>query len=69
MAAAKTLGRTIVVVTNDIANDSALSVARGGFYAVGPQRPYDQGGSEAKSAALALLGHTVPPYISVRPCG
>ncbi|RUY59409.1 sugar ABC transporter substrate-binding protein [Mesorhizobium sp. M7A.F.Ca.CA.001.09.2.1] len=65
MAAAKTLGRDIVVTTNDIAADSALNVARGEFLAVGAQRPYDQGVAEAKAAALALLGHDVPPYISV----
>ncbi|MEV8641692.1 substrate-binding domain-containing protein [Mesorhizobium ciceri] len=65
VAAAKTLGRDIVVTTNDIAADSALNVARGEFLAVGAQRPYDQGVAEAKAAALALLGHNVPPYISV----
>jgi ribose transport system substrate-binding protein len=65
VSAAKTLGRSIVVTTNDIAEDSALYVARGDFYAVGAQRPFDQGVSEAKSAALALLGKPVPPYISV----
>ncbi|WP_164753037.1 substrate-binding domain-containing protein [Mesorhizobium sp. M7A.F.Ca.CA.001.05.1.1] len=65
MAAAKTLGRDIVVTTNDIAADSALNVARGEFLAVGAQRPYDQGVAEAKAAALAWLGHDVPPYISV----
>ena len=65
VAAARTLGRNIVVTTNDIADDSALYVARGEFYAVGAQRPYDQGVAEAKSAALALLGHKVPPFIAV----
>jgi ribose transport system substrate-binding protein len=65
VAAAKTLGRKIVITTNDIAADSALNVARGEFLAVGAQRPYDQGVAEAKSAALALLGKEVPPYISV----
>lgn len=65
VAAAKTLGRHIIVVTNDLAADSALNVARGEFLAVGAQRPYDQGVAEAKSAAYALLGMEVPPYISV----
>jgi ribose transport system substrate-binding protein len=65
VAAAKTLGRKITVTTNDIAPDSALFVARGDFYAVGSQRPYDQGVAEAKSAATALLGEPVPPYIEV----
>ena len=65
VAAAKALGRKIIIVTNDIADDSALYVARGDFFAVGAQRPYDQGVSEAKSAALALIGEKVPPYLSV----
>lgn len=65
VAAAKTLGRKIVVTTNDLAADSALNVARGEFLAVGAQRPYDQGVAEANSAAYALLGMEVPPYISV----
>jgi len=65
VAAAKTLGRKVIVTTNDIAADSAVYVARGDFTAVGSQRPYDQGVSEAKSAAYALLGMDVPPYISI----
>lgn len=65
VAAAKALNRKIVVVTNDIAEDSALYVARGDFLAVGAQQPYDQGVSEAKSAAFALLGEKVPPYLEV----
>jgi ribose transport system substrate-binding protein len=65
VAAAKTLGRKIVVTTNDLAADSALNVARGEFLAVGAQRPYDQGVAEANSAAYALLGLDVPPYISI----
>lgn len=65
IAAAKTLGRNLIVVTNDLAADSALNVARGEFLAVGAQRPYDQGVAEANSAAYALLGLEVPPYISV----
>jgi ribose transport system substrate-binding protein len=65
VAAAKTLGRQITVTTNDLAPDSALFVARGQFLAIGSQRPYDQGVAEAKSAATALLGEPVPPYIEV----
>lgn len=65
VAAAKTLGRSIVVTTNDLAQDSALNVARGDFLAVGAQRPYDQGVAEAKAAALGLLGKAVPPYVEV----
>jgi ribose transport system substrate-binding protein len=65
VAAAKTLGRSIIVTTNDLAQDSALNVARGDFLAVGAQRPYDQGVAEAKAAALGLLGKSVPPYVEV----
>ena len=65
VAAAKTLGRKIIVTTNDLAQDSALNVARGDFLAVGAQRPYDQGVTEAKAAAVGLLGKPVPPYIEV----
>ncbi|MBW4021661.1 MAG: substrate-binding domain-containing protein [Proteobacteria bacterium] len=65
VAAAETLGRKVTVTTNDLAPDSALYVARGQFLAVGSQRPFDQGVAEAKSAATALLGEKVPPYIEV----
>jgi ribose transport system substrate-binding protein len=65
VAAAKALGRKIVVTTNDLAADSAINVARGEILAIGAQRPYDQGVAEAKSAAYALLGKEVPPYIEV----
>jgi ribose transport system substrate-binding protein len=65
VAAAKTLGRDLIVTTNDIAQDSALNVARGEILAIGAQQPYDQGVAEAKAAAYALLGKYVPPYISV----
>ena len=64
-AAAKTLGRTVTVTTNDLAPDSALYVARGDFLAVGAQRPYDQGVAEATSAALSLAGANAPPYVEV----
>lgn len=65
VAAAKTLGRDLIVTTNDLAQDSALNVARGEILAIGAQQPYDQGVAEAKAAAYALLGKEVPPYISV----
>jgi ribose transport system substrate-binding protein len=65
VAASKALGRNIVVTTNDLALDGAVSIARDEFYAIGAQRPYDQGVAEAESAAYALLGKEVPPYISV----
>ena len=65
LAAAKALGREIIITTNDLAQDSALNVARGEFLAIGSQRPYDQGVAEARAAMYDALGKTVPPYISI----
>ena len=63
--AAKTLGRDVLVATVDLGEDSAIAVANGEIYAIGAQRPYLQGMTEAKAAAAALLGKDVPPYLSV----
>jgi ribose transport system substrate-binding protein len=63
--AAKTLGRDVLVSTVDLGADSAVNVARGELYAIGAQRPYLQGLTEARAAAAALIGKEVPPYISV----
>ena len=63
--AAKTLGRELLVATVDLGEDSAVAVANGDIYAIGAQRPYNQGLAEAKAAAAGLLGKEVPPYISV----
>jgi ribose transport system substrate-binding protein len=69
VAAAKTLGRDLIITTNDLAADSAVNVARGEFLAVGAQQPYDQGVAEAKVAALALLGKEAPPMSRCRRFG
>jgi ribose transport system substrate-binding protein len=63
--AAKTLGRDVLVSTVDLGEDSAVAVANGEIYAIGAQRPFLQGKTEAKAAAAALLGKEVPPYLSV----
>ena len=63
--AAKTLGRDVLVATVDLGEDSAVAVANGELYAIGAQRPFLQGMTEAKAAAAALLGKEVPPYLSV----
>jgi ribose transport system substrate-binding protein len=63
--AAKTLGRDVLVATVDLGEDSAVAVANGEIYAIGAQRPFLQGKTEAKAAAAALLGKEVPPYLSV----
>lgn len=66
VAAAKALGRhDLIVTTNDLGPDTALYVARGEILAIGAQLPYDLGIAEANAAAYALLGKSVPPYISL----
>ena len=66
VAAAKALGRSdLVVTTNDLGPDTAIYVARGEILAIGAQLPYDLGVAEANAAAFALLGKSVPPYISL----
>lgn len=66
LAGAESLGRTdLIVTTNDLGPDSALYVARDQIIAIGAQLPYDLGIAEAQAGAAALLGKTVPPYISL----
>ena len=46
----------------------ALNMAQNDFIkGISSQRPYDQGVTEAKAGALALIGEGVPPYIVVPP--
>ena len=65
VAAAKAMGRNVVVTTNDLGPDTAMYVARGEIHAIGAQLPYDLGIAEANAGAYALLGKPVPPYISL----
>ncbi len=65
VAAAKAMGRSVVVTTNDLGPDTAMYVARGEIHAIGAQLPYDLGIAEANAGAFALLGKPVPPYISL----
>lgn len=65
VAAAKSMGRSLFVTTNDLGPDTAMYVARGEIHAIGAQLPYDLGIAEANAGALALLGKPVPPYISL----
>lgn len=70
IAGAKAMGREdIVVTTNDLGPDTALYVARGQIHAIGAQLPYDLGVAEANAGLYALLGKTVPPYISIAALG
>ncbi len=65
VAAAKALGRSVIITTNDLGPDTAMYVARGEIRALGAQLPFDLGIAEAQAAILALLGKPVPPYISL----
>lgn len=63
--AEKQLGQHVVITTNDLGPVSAVDVANGSISAIGAQRPYQQGVAEANSAAYALLGKKVPPFVEV----
>ena len=47
----------------DLGNNIALEIAKGTVAGVGAQRPYDQGVTEVKCAALSLLGEQVPAFV------
>lgn len=47
----------------DLGNNIALEIANGTVAGVGAQRPYDQGVTEVKCAALSLLGEEVPAFV------
>lgn len=47
----------------DLGNNIALEIANGTVAGVGAQRPYDQGVTEVKCAALALLGESTPAFV------
>ena len=67
MAAARESGRTdLRIATQDLGKNVALSMAEDGLVVgLGAQRPYEQGVTEARLAALALLGEETPPYVAV----
>jgi ribose transport system substrate-binding protein len=67
LAAARAAGRadTIQIVTEDLGLNVAISMAqRGAVKALGAQRPFDQGVTEARLAAYGLLGKKAPPYVA-----
>ena len=47
----------------DLGNNIALEIAKGTVAGVGAQRPYDQGVTEVKCAALSLLGEQLPAFV------
>ncbi|MBI9099359.1 MAG: substrate-binding domain-containing protein [Spirochaetaceae bacterium] len=64
-SAVKSMGKDVLITTNDLDLEIARYIARGDVLAIGSQRPFDQGVAEAKAALYDSLGKTVPPYISV----
>lgn len=60
------LGRDVKVVTVDLSEDTAYSIASGGaMLATGAQHPYDQGVAEAMIGVAALAGKDTPAYVLV----
>ncbi len=53
----------VVLSAIDLGNNIALEIANGTVAGVGAQRPYDQGVTEVKCAALSLLGEEVPAFV------
>jgi ribose transport system substrate-binding protein len=67
MAAARAASRSnLVITTEDLGTNVAISLAQGSFVkGLGAQRPYDQGVTEAKLGAYALLGKPAPAYVAL----
>lgn len=67
LAAIRSSGRTDVqVFTQDLGKDVAVELAKNGnIVGLGAQRPFDQGVTEARLAAFALLGKTAPAYVAL----
>jgi len=67
IAAARAIDRTdLAVTTEDLGPNVAIALASGEYVAgLGAQRPFDQGLTEAKLAAYALIGKPAPPYVAL----
>jgi ribose transport system substrate-binding protein len=67
LAAARASGRTdLKVVTEDLGKNVAIALAKDSLVVgLGAQRPFDQGVTEARLAAGALIGKQAPPYIAL----
>jgi ribose transport system substrate-binding protein len=68
LAAARSAGRSdLVVTTEDLGKNVAISLAKNDLVkGLGAQRPFDQGVTEARLAAYALLGKQAPPYVALQ---
>ncbi len=67
MAAARASGRTdLKIATEDLGKNVAIALAKNQLIVgLGAQVPFDQGVTEARLAAQALLGKTPPPYVAL----
>jgi ribose transport system substrate-binding protein len=67
MASARASGRTdLKIATQDLGKNVAIALAKDQVVVgLGAQRPFDQGVTEAKLAAGALLGKSAAPYIAL----
>jgi ribose transport system substrate-binding protein len=67
MAAARAAGRAdLRIATEDLGKNVAIALAKGELVVgLGAQRPFDQGVTEARLGALALLGDKTPPYVAL----
>ena len=67
VSALRAAGRpNIAVATEDLGLNVAVDMAKGQFVTgLGAQRPFDQGTTEAKLAALSLLHVKVPGYVAL----
>jgi len=67
MAAARAAGRTdLKIATQDLGKNVAIALAKNQLVVgLGAQRPFDQGVTEARLAAGALIGRTAAPYVAL----
>ncbi len=67
LAAARAAGRNdLKVATEDLGKNVAIGLAKNQLVVgLGAQRPFDQGVTEARLAAKALLGEKTPPYVAL----
>lgn len=67
MAAARASGRKdLKIATQDLGKNVGIGLAKGELVVgLGAQRPYDQGVTEARLAAGALIGKELPPYVAL----
>jgi ribose transport system substrate-binding protein len=67
LAAARAAGRSdLKVATEDLGLNVAIALAKNELVVgLGAQRPFDQGVTEARLAALSLIGQPAPPYVAL----